>query len=148
MLGWGQAAQNRLLIGLILLFVAGSFLLARAASCAWCTAMRRRHAAYVLVALAIPALLSGYAWSNPTRFLAAFAGTERPALHMTGGPTFIFGSYPDDATLRELKQQGVTAIVSLQSPSVIVELSGIDEERKSAAAGWGCTSSRRRCCPG
>ena len=131
-LGWEQAAQNRLLIGVILLFVVGSFLLARRVVRAV-----YRHSAgtrrLVLFALAIPALLSGYAWSNPTRFLASFAGTEGSSFAMRGGPNFMFGSYPDDARIRELKKQGVTAIVSLQSPAVLVEISGINEERNAAA---------------
>src|SRR5260221_7739275 len=52
---------------------------------------------------------------------------------MRGGPNFLFGSYPDDDDLRELKKKGVTAIVSLQSPAVVVEISGIAAERKAAA---------------
>src|SRR5260221_8619582 len=52
---------------------------------------------------------------------------------MRGGPNFLFGSYPDDDDLRELKKKGVTAIVSLQSPAVVAEISGIAEERKTAA---------------
>ena len=130
-LGWEQAAQNRLLIGVIMLFVVGSFLLARRVvrSVYRQTPTTRR---LVLFALAIPALLSGYAWSNPTKFLAGFAGTEGSSLAMRGGPNFMFGSYPDDQRIRELKKQGVTAVISLQSPAVLVEISGIKEERTSA----------------
>ena len=131
-LGWGQVAQNRLLMGVIALFVIGSFMLARRVV----RLLYRQRAGTrkaLLVALAVPALLSGYAWSNPTKFLAGFAGTESSTLALAGGPSFVFGSYPDDAHLRELKAQGVTAVVSLQSPAVVVEISGINEERKSAA---------------
>src|SRR5260221_13469734 len=52
---------------------------------------------------------------------------------MRGGPNFLFGSYPDDDDLRELKKKGVTAIVSLQSPAGVGEISGIAEGRKTAA---------------
>ena len=131
--GWGQSAQNRILIVLILVFVAASFILARrVVKVLYRQSARTRKIA--LVALAVPALASAYAWSNPTRFLVAFAGTTTTgALKMgDGGPTFLFGAYPDDARIRELKEQGVETIVSLQDPRVLVELQGIREERKSA----------------
>ena len=131
-LGWGQTAQNRLLMLVILLFVIGSFLLARRVVRALYRQSPTSRRVY-LVLMAIPAVLSGYAWSNPTRFLAGIAGTEGSTLAMKGGPKFVFGSYPDDARLKELQKEGVTAVVSLQSPSVIVEISGINEERKSAS---------------
>jgi hypothetical protein len=131
-LGWGQAAQNRLLIAVILLFVAVSFMLARrVVRMLYHQAPRTRKIA--LVALAIPAILSLYAWSNPTRFLAGIAGTTGSTYAMKNGPTFLFGSYPDEDRLRALKKQGVTTIVSLQSPAVLVEISGINEERSAAA---------------
>ncbi len=131
--GWGQAAQNRVLIGVIILFVAGSFLLARRVVRAlYRQPPRTRRIA--LAALALPAILSGYAWSNPTKFLASFAGTESSSFALKGGPTFMFGSYPDQARLQQLKAQGVTAIVSLQSPTSLVEISGITEERRATAS--------------
>lgn len=129
--GWGQTAQNRILMGLILVFIVTSFMLARrVVRLLYRQTPRTRKIA--LVALAIPAIASGYAWSNPTKFLAGFAGTTSGSLQMSnGGPTFLFGSYPDDDRIRELKKQGVQTIVSLQDPRVLVELQGINEERKS-----------------
>ncbi len=131
-LGWGQSAQNRLLVGVILLFVVVSFMLARRVV-RFLYRQQPRTRQVALVALAIPAVLTLYAWSNPARFLARIAGTTGSTYAMRNGPTFLFGSYPDDERLRALKQQGVTAIVSLQSPAVLVEISGINEERASAA---------------
>ena len=131
-LGWDQSAQNRLLIGVILLFFGLSFLLARRVVrflYRRTTTMRR----VLLAGLAVPAALSVYAWSNPARFLSSFAGTVGSTLAMKNGPTFIFGSYPDEERLKELKKQGVGSIVSLQSPAVLVEISGIKEERSAAA---------------
>ena len=131
-LGWEQSAQNRLLVGVIVLFIAVSFLLARRVVrflYRQTTTTRR----LLLVGLAVPAALSMYAWSNPTRFLASFAGTVGSSFSMKNGPTFMFGSYPDEDRLRELKKQGVTSVVSLQSPAVLVEISGIREERGAAA---------------
>ena len=131
-LGWEQSSQNRLLIGVILLFFALSFLLARRVVrflYRQTTTTRR----LMLVGLAVPAALSIYAWSNPTRFLAQFAGTVASSFSMKNGPKFIFGSYPDEDRLKELKKEGVTSVVSLQSPAVLVEISGISEERGAAA---------------
>ena len=130
--GWGQTAQNRILMVLILVFIITSFMLARrVVRLLYRQTPRTRKIA--LVALAIPAIASGYAWSNPTKFLAGFAGTTSGSLQMSnGGPTFLFGSYPDDDRIRELKKQGVQTIVSLQDPRVLVELQGINEEKKSA----------------
>src|SRR3954469_12517821 len=71
-LGWEQSAQNRLLIGVILLFVALSFMLARrVVRTLYHQAPRTRRLA--LAGLAVPAMFSLYAWSNPTRFLAGIA---------------------------------------------------------------------------
>lgn len=131
-MGWEQSAQNHLLIGVILLFFALSFLLARRVVrflYRQTTTTRR----LMLVGLAVPAALSLYAWSNPARFLASFAGTVGSSYAMKGGPTFVFGSYPDEDRLKELKRQGVTSVVSLQSRAVLVEISGIKEERGAAA---------------
>ena len=131
-LGWGQAAQNRLLIAVILLFIVLSFMLARrVVRMLYRQAPRTRQ--FALVALAVPAALSLYAWSNPTRFLAGIAGTTGSTYAMKNGPTFLFGSYPDEDRLLALKKQGVKTIVSLQSPAVLVEISGINEERDATA---------------
>lgn len=131
-LDWGQSAQNRLLIGVIVLFVGLSFMLARRTV----RFLYRRTPTtrrLLLVGLAVPAAMSMYAWSNPARFLSSFAGTVGSSYAMKNGPTFMFGSYPDEDRLKELKKQGVTAVVSLQSPAVLVEISGISEERGAAA---------------
>ena len=131
-LGFDQAAQNHTFMLVILLFVVGSFLLARAVvRSLYRRPPRTRMTALVL--LAVPALLSLVAWSNPMRFLAGIAGAKSTTLSTSGGVKFIFGSYPDEQRIRELKAQGVTALVSLQSPRVVVEISGINEERNAAA---------------
>lgn len=132
--GWGETAQNRILIGLILLFIITSFMLAR-----WVVRVTYRKPPrtrkFILAALLVPAAAAMYAWSDPTRFLVGFSGTTRGIIRMAnGGPTFYFGSYPDYPTLDSLKKHGVKHIVSLQDPRVLVELQGISEERKSTAA--------------
>src|SRR2546423_1106256 len=126
--GWGQPAQARVLMGVIGLFIVLSFILARAVVRSL-SRQPPRTRQIALGALAIPALASAYAWSNPTRFLTKFAGSASSSLHLAGGPSFIFGSYPDENDLRELKKKGVKTIVSLQDPRVLVELEGIKEEK-------------------
>lgn len=74
--GWGQAAQNRFLIIVAILFVAGSFLLTlRVVRSLYRQSPKSRR--IYLALLAIPALLSGFAWSTPERFLYHTASTER-----------------------------------------------------------------------
>ncbi len=131
-MGWGQAAQNRLLIVVILVFIISSFLLARRVV----RMLYRQKPAtrkVWLALLGVPALLSAYAWTNPARFLSGMAGTQLSSVAMRGGPNFVFGSYPDENRLKELKKQGVTAVISLQSPKVLVEIEGIRAERDAAA---------------
>lgn len=130
--GWEQSAQDHVLKVVILLFVVLSFMLSRrVVRSLYRQPPRTRRIA--LGALAIPALACAYAWSNPTRFLTRFAGSASTSYAMAGGPTFIFGSYPDARKLKELKEQGVTTVVSLQDPRVVIELEGIKEEKAATA---------------
>jgi hypothetical protein len=65
--------------------------------------------------------------------LAGLAGGgDGGAFDIAGGARFIFGAYPDEPKLLELKRQGVTAVISLQHPGVIIEREGIMAERESA----------------
>ena len=130
--GIGQTAQNRTLMAVIVVFIIGSFFLTRYVVGRLYRMESRRWRRMLLATLLIPGVLSLWAWSNPTRMLASLAGSERSSVTMAGGPEFIFGAYPDADHLRELKQQGVTTIVSLQHPAVLVELQGIREERDDA----------------
>lgn len=132
--GWGQTAQNRALIGVILLFVIASFMLTRALvrRLFRINSVRVRRGA--LAALVVPGALALWAWSNPSKMLAGLAGGGvETTLAMAGGPEFEFGAYPDEAKLRELKAEGVRTIVSLQHPAVFVEVGGIKAERDAAA---------------
>ena len=51
---------------------------------------------------------------------------------MRGGAEFIFGAYPDDVKLAQLKAAGVTSVISLQHPGVVIEREGISAERDAA----------------
>lgn len=132
--GFGQKAQDHAMQAVILLFVFGS-----AALSLWLlrTTIHGRRAAR----LGIPglctalALLSLWAWTNPGRMLAAVAGGGGTplAFNSASGARFIFGAYPDEATLRRLKHDGVTAVISLQHPAVLpFEPASIEAEKKAA----------------
>lgn len=68
-------------------------------------------------------------WMNPQRLRPA------AALNLGHKPTgFVFGPYPDEATLRQLKRQGYTGVVSLLHPAVMpFEPVLIRQERAAAA---------------
>ena len=132
--GWGQTAQNRALMGVILLFVIASFMLTRALVRRLFRMSSARARQGTLAALVVPGALALWAWSNPSKMLAGLAGGGvEGTLAMAGGPEFEFGAYPDETKLRELKAEGVRTIVSLQHPAVLVEVEGIKDERAAAA---------------
>ena len=87
-------------------------------------------------ACTLAALASLGAWMNPGRMLAAVAGgTDARMVATASGTRFIFGAYPDEATLRRLKRDGVTAVISLQHPAVLpFEPASIEAEKKAARA--------------
>lgn len=130
--GWSQAGEDLLLKIVILGFVVASLLGSR-----WLVQRmyrtRRRP-----VRLAIPtvatmlAAVSMWGWMNPGRMLASVAGGTQSEVTLESGATFLFGSYPDRARLAELKERGVTAVVSLQHPAVPIEVPGIRAERAAA----------------
>ncbi|MFL5538814.1 MAG: hypothetical protein ACJ8J0_07455 [Longimicrobiaceae bacterium] len=132
--GLGQKAQDHAMQAVILLFVFGS-----AALSLWL--LRRTIHGGRGARLAIPgvctalAMVSLWAWTNPGRMLAAVAGGGGTplALSTASGVRFIFGAYPDEATLRRLKHDGVTAVISLQHPAVLpFEPASIEAEKKAA----------------
>ena len=131
--GLGDTAESRVLMGVIVVFIAASFMVTRAVVRRLYRTESIRSRRIALGALIVPAALSMWAWSNPTALLARIAGSTSSTIAMRGGPEFIFGPYPDANRLAELKQQGVTTIISLQHPSVVVEMQGIRDEKENAA---------------
>ena len=134
--GFGQKAQDHAMQAVILAFIFGS-----AGASLWL--LRRTIHGGRRARLGIPAactalaLLSLWAWMNPGRMLAAVAGGGNvPAsLSTASGARFVFGAYPDEATLRKLKHDGVTAVISLQHPAVLpFEPASIETEKKAARA--------------
>jgi len=131
--GAPQKLQDHAMQAVMLLFVAGS-----AALSLWL--LRRvlhggRRARFGIPAVCtLAALLSLYAWMNPGRMLAAMAGgSPGGSLATASGARFVFGAYPDEATLRQLKRDGVTSVISLQHPAVVpFEPASIEAEKKAS----------------
>jgi hypothetical protein len=114
----------------ILLYLVLSLLLTR-----WIVGImfraRNRNTRWAIGAV-ITLLAAGTAWewSNPAKLLAGVAGGGNGgSFNVAGGPQFIFGAYPDEPRLEELKHQGVTSVISLQHPGVVIEREGISAER-------------------
>lgn len=129
--GYRQGTEDAVMIGVIVLFVLLSALLA------WlvvrqmnrCSTRKARLSYPVL--LTIGAALCLYAWTNPA-IMASAAGGVGGAVK-AGGAEFVFGPYPDRNRLKQLKDEGYTAVVSLQHPAVLpFEPPGIAEETRAA----------------
>ncbi|MFN2636062.1 MAG: hypothetical protein ABR585_03420 [Gemmatimonadaceae bacterium] len=132
--GWDQAAQDVLLILVILAYLVLSWFIARALH-------RRAHASTnrltrigIPVVATVLAVVTFILWSNPGGVFASLAGGASSRLSMRSGAVWEFGHYPDTETLRRLKSEGVTAVITLEHPGDLVERQGIQEERREARA--------------
>lgn len=126
-------AERIAMLIVILAFVGGSFLLALY----FTRVLILRHPSpsvrgMVVVAVTGSALLALWGWRNPVVY-AAVAGGEAGSERMVteAGSQFLFGPYPDRERLQQLKEEGVTAVVSLQHPAVVpFEPEGIAREKE------------------
>ena len=125
--GYRQTTEDAVMIGVIVLFVAISALLAWLAV-RWMTRCPSRRARLsVPVLLTVAAALALYGWTNPALMAGAAGGVTGSVSR--GNAEFVFGPYPDRAKLEALKREGYTAVVSLQHPAVLpFEPPGIAEE--------------------
>jgi hypothetical protein len=128
--GWEQSSQDHVLIVVILLYLVLSLLLTR-----WIVGImfraRHRNTRWGIAAVfTLLAAGTAWEWSNPAKMLAGIAGGGNGGtFNVAGGPQFIFGAYPDEPRLEELKREGVTSVISLQHPGVVIEREGISAER-------------------
>ena len=131
--GWEQSSQDHVLIVVILLYLAFSLLLTR-----WIVGImfraRSRNTRWAIAAVfTLLAAVTAWEWSNPAKLLAGIAGGgDGGSYNVAGGAEFLFGAYPDEAKLASLKKSGVTAVISLQHPGVVIEREGISAERDAA----------------
>lgn len=130
---WSQSGEDLMLKGVILAYVVMSVLASRWLVQRMYRSERRPVRLGIPMMATVLAGLSLWAWMNPGRMLAHVAGGTETELTLESGAQFLFGPYPDRARLAELKEQGVTAVVSLQHPTVPIEVPGIRAERATAA---------------
>lgn len=130
--GFQQRTEDFVMIGVIVLFVALSALVAWLVVRQMGRCSTRRARLSIPVVLTVAAGLCLYAWTNPA-IMASAAGGVSGRVTMGGGAEFVFGPYPDRAKLQQLKKEGYTAVVSLQHPAVLpFEPPGIAEETRAA----------------
>lgn len=131
-LGWGQRSQDIVLIVVILAYVALAWLVSRILHRRMLAATSntlRLGIPVVATALAVTTL---WLWSNPGGLFASLAGGSISHLSMGSGAVWEFGPYPDSETLRRLKREHYTAVITLEHPGDLVERQGIEEERRQA----------------
>jgi hypothetical protein len=128
--GWEQSSQDHVLIVVILLYLAFSLLLTRFIVGIMFRARNRNTRWAIAAVFTLLAAGTAWEWSNPAKLLAGIAGGgDGGSYNVAGGAEFLFGAYPDDAKLESLKKAGVTAVISLQHPGVVIEREGISAER-------------------
>ena len=131
--GWEQNSQDHVLIVVIIAYLVLSLLLTR-----WIVGImfraRYRNTRWGIAALfTLLAAGTAWEWSNPAKMLAGIAGGgDGGSYNVAGGAEFIFGAYPDEPKLEALKKGGVTSVISLQHPGVVIEREGISAERDAA----------------
>ena len=128
--GYRQGTEDGVMIGVIVLFVLLSALLA------WIVVRQMNRCSTRRARLSYPALLTVaaalclYAWTNPAIMAGAAGGVSGQVT--AGNAEFVFGPYPDRNRLQQLKDDGYTAVVSLQHPAVLpFEPPGIAEETRA-----------------
>jgi hypothetical protein len=133
--GASQGTQNLLVMLLVAVYVAASLVIAVRVNRYICNHPRRRTRWAVVGLATMVAAVTAWSWRNPGRMLSSMAGGGGiTSVQTKTGAIFEFGSYPDSSRLAELKRQGVTSIISLQDPGVVVERETIEAEAKIAAA--------------
>jgi protein tyrosine phosphatase (PTP) superfamily phosphohydrolase (DUF442 family) len=129
--GYRQGTEDGVMMGVIVLFVLLSAVLA------WLVVKQMNRCATRRARLSYPVLLTVaaafclYAWTNPAIMASAAGGVSGQVT--AGNAEFVFGPYPDRTRLQQLKDEGYTAVVSLQHPAVLpFEPPGIAEETRAA----------------
>lgn len=130
--GYQQTTENLVMLAVIGVYVVTSALVAlwivrRVARC-----RSRTVRLAVPAALTVAAAVCVVGWLSPARLAgAATLGSAR--VDFASGAEFVFGPYPEWLRLEQLKQDGYTAVISLQHPAVVpFEPVGIAAETDAA----------------
>ncbi|MEX2111313.1 MAG: hypothetical protein WD802_11960 [Gemmatimonadaceae bacterium] len=128
--GWEQRSQDHVLIIVILLYLALSLVLTRYVVGIMLRARNRNTRWGIAAVFTVMGAATAWQWQNPANLLASIAGGgDAGTFAAAGGAEFVFGAYPDEDKLRELQLKGITSVISLQHPGVIVEREGISAEK-------------------
>lgn len=129
----GQTVENVLVIALVVLYVVASVVIAFRVNRYVCNHPRPRMRWTIVGLATMVAVLTAWSWRDPSRMLSSMAGGgDLAAVKTTTGGVFEFGAYPDLERLKALKAEGVTTVISLQDPDVVVERQGIAAEVRAA----------------
>src|SRR4051812_20120366 len=130
--GASQGIENLSVMLLVLVYIAASLMIAVRVNRYVCNHPRRRTRWTIVGLATMVAMVTAWTWRNPGRMLSSVAGGgDISAVKTQTGAVFEFGSYPDEQRLQQLKATGVTTIISLQDPGVVVERQTIDEETET-----------------
>lgn len=128
--GWQQKSQDHVLMVVLLLYLAISLILTRYVVGIMFRARNRNTRWAIAAVFTVMAAGTAWLWKNPASLLADVAGGgDAGSVSSAGGAEFVFGAYPDEEKLRELQLTGITSVISLQHPGVIVERDGINAEK-------------------
>jgi hypothetical protein len=121
--------ENILVILLVAIYVLASLRIAVVLN-RYITNHPRRRIRWTIVGIAtMVAAVTAWTWRDPGRMLSSMAGGGGiSSVRTKTGAVFEFGAYPDSVRLAQLKAQGITTIISLQDPGVVVEREGIEDE--------------------
>lgn len=124
--GWGDAIENGLVIGLIGIYVAASFLLSVVLTRT--VLASRRWSVRLTLPAAVMATAAGAMWLWMT---PALVNSFQP-VEVTTLAQFTFGPYPERERFASLQQEGYTGVVSLLSPTLPFEAVLFAREREVA----------------
>ena len=129
-LGWEQRAQNVVLLMVILAYIVLSWFVTRALHRRMFATANRAVRIGIPAVATVLAVATFWQWSNPSGIFASLAGGTSSHMSMGAGAVWEFGKYPDTETLRRLKRENITAVISLEHPGDLVERQAIEDERR------------------
>ena len=115
-LGWEQRAQNIVLLMVILTYIVLSWFVTRALHRRMFATANRAVRIGIPAVATVLAVATFWQWSNPSGIFASLAGGTSSHMSMGAGAVWEFGKYPDTETLRRLKRENITAVISLEHP--------------------------------
>jgi phytol kinase len=129
--GWSEDAEGLAVKAVILVLIVVS-LVASIWIARFLAATETKHLRYgIPILITVFALAEVWLWMTPT--MMQNPETAMPA-SATQTANFTFGAYPSENRLRELKEDGYTAVVTLLHPAVIpFEPKLLADEKKAAA---------------